>query len=160
MLPSHIQAIAEFSPVEDLCLAILRDGLPGVEVSTLIRHDQSFPFVLVGRADSFGQFRGDHRFLDSAQVVAHAMCEDPDGDEDSGLLAEAIRVVIRDAWLDQKVVPGRGHITGFNVVSPPHRVTDWATSTGPVQYADLPTGVHRYEVRFELSVKKPKTLII
>jgi hypothetical protein len=29
-LPNHIKALAELSPVEDLLLAVLREGLPGI----------------------------------------------------------------------------------------------------------------------------------
>lgn len=159
-LPPHIAAMAEFSPVEDLILPLLRDGLPGVECDSWIRTNQTFPFVLARRSDSYGQYNGDNRFIDNAQVTCSAFCEEPNGDEDAALLAEAVRVVLRDAWLHQKVVPGRGHITGFDVLSVPHRVSDWATSSGPVQYADLPTGVQRYEVKFDLSIKKPRRLAL
>lgn len=127
-------------------------------MSTLIRHDQTFPYVLVRGDDGYGTFNGDLRFVDQGIAIVHAFCEDPNGDEDAAILAEAARVVIRDAWRNQTVVPGRGHITRFAVNSRPHRVTDWATATGPVQYADLPTGVHRYEVRMDLSIKKAKRL--
>ena len=159
-LPPEVLAKAEFSPVEDIALAILRAALPGVEVNSLIRHDQAFPFVLVRGGDALGEWRGDHRFLDSAQLLVHTFASDPDGDEDAALLAEAVRVALRDAWRAQTIVPGRGHITGFDMVSKPRRVTDWATATGPVQYADLPAGTHRYEVRFGLTIRKPKTLAL
>jgi hypothetical protein len=167
MLPQSIRDRAEFSPVEDVVVPLMRDAFPELHVGgeetnvqSLIEHDQTFPFILIRRSDSFGQFSGDHRFVDSAQVVVHTFCEDPDGDQDAALLADAVRVALRDAWLQHKVVPGRGHITGFDVLSVPHRVTDWATATGPVQYADLPTGVHRYEARYELSIRRPRRLVL
>ncbi|QPB09843.1 head-to-tail connector complex protein [Streptomyces phage Sentinel] len=155
-LPPHIKALAELSPVEDLMLAILRDGLPGIEVKSLIAKDQTFPLVLVRRDPSFGNWGGDTRFLDAARVAVHVFCQDPDGDEDAAILSEAVRVVIRDAWLSQKVVPGRGHITRVDLASAPRRVTDWATATGPVQYADLPTGVTRYEATYDIEIRKPR----
>jgi hypothetical protein len=156
-LPPEIKALAELSPVEDLMLAILRDGLPGIQVNSLIAKDQTFPLVLVRRDPSFGNWQGDTRFLDAARVAVHAFCQDPDGDEDAAILSEAVRVVIRDAWLSQKVVPSRGHITRVDLASAPRRVTDWATSTGPVQYADLPTGVWRYEATYDIEIRKPRT---
>ncbi|WP_420312549.1 hypothetical protein ACOB87_37950 [Streptomyces sp. YS-B37] len=156
-LPAHIKALAELSPVEDLMLAILRDGLPGIQVRSLIAKDQTFPLVLVRRDPSFGNWQGDTRFLDAARVAVHVFCQDPDGDEDAAILSEAVRVVIRDAWLSQKVVPQRGHITRVDLASAPRRVTDWATSTGPVQYADLPTGVWRYEATYDIEIRKPRT---
>ncbi|GAA0967408.1 hypothetical protein [Actinocorallia libanotica] len=156
-LPPEIKALAELSPVEDLMLAILRDGLPGIQVRSLIAADQHFPLVLVRRDPTFGEWEGDHRFLDSALIAVHCFCEDPDGDEDAAILSEAARVVIRDAWLSQKVVHGRGHITRLDVHTAPRRVTDWATATGPVQYADLPTGVWRYESKYQIEIRKPRT---
>lgn len=156
-LPPEIKALAELSPVEDLLLAVLRDGLPGIPVKSLIAADQTFPFVLVRRDPSFGLWTGDARFTDSARVVVQTLCSDPDGDPDAAILAEAVRVVMREAWLKQKVYPGRGHITRVDMASAPRRATDWATATGPVQYADLPTGVWRYETQYDVDIRKPRS---
>lgn len=155
-LPDEIKALAELSPVEDLLLAVLRDGLPGIKVQSLISFDQTFPLVVVRRLPSFGNWEGDTRFLDAAQIAVHAFCVDPDGDEDAAILSEAVRVVLRNAWLDQVVVPGRGHLTRVDMTSAPRRVSDWATSSGPVQYADLPTGVWRYETLYQIEIRKPR----
>ena len=156
-IPTEIRALAELSPVEDLLLAILREGLPGIAVQSLISVGQVFPLVLVRRAPRMGEWTGDTRFVDSADVLLHTFAQDPDGDEDAAILAEAARVVLRDAWLANKAVPGRGHVTRVEMTSAPRRVTDWATATGPVQYADLPTGVWRYETGYRIQVRKPRT---
>ncbi|MFD7738056.1 hypothetical protein [Kitasatospora sp. NPDC059800] len=155
-LPDSIKALAELSPVEDLLLAVLREGLPGIQVQSLIRKAQTFPLVLLRRAPNFGSWDGDPRFTDSALVTAHTFCSDPDGDEDAAILAEAVRVVIRDAWLKHKVVPGRGHITRATLNSAPRRAPDWSTSSGPVQYADLPVGVWRYETTYQIEIRRPR----
>ena len=155
-IPAAVRALAELSPVEDLLLAILREGLPGVTVQSLISIGQQFPMVLVRRAPHMGEWTGDPRFVDSADVVVHTFAEDPDGDEDAAILAEAARVVLRDAWLANKAVPGRGHITRVEMTSAPRRVADWATATGPVQYADLPTGVWRYESGYRIQIRRPR----
>ncbi|ATI18715.1 tail terminator [Streptomyces phage Daudau] len=155
-LPPEIKALAELSPVEDLMLEVLRQGLPGIQVQSLIAKNQTFPLVLARRDPSFGNWAGDTRFLDAARVGIHVFCEDPDGDEDAAILSEAVRVVLRDAWLKQVVYPGRGHITRVDLASAPRRQTDWATSSGPVQYADLPTGVWRYEATYDIEIRKPR----
>ncbi|USH45849.1 tail terminator [Streptomyces phage VieEnRose] len=155
-IPDHIKALAELSPVEDLMLAVLRDGLPEMQVKSLISADQTFPLVIVRRGPSFGEWGGDTRFTDSAQVSVQCFAADPNGDEDAAILSEACRVVLRDAWLDNKVVPGRGHFTRVELQSAPRRVTDWATASGPVQYADLPTGVWRYESIYQIEIRKPR----
>ena len=155
-LPAHIRAMVELSPVEDLLLTLLRERLSGMAVQSLIFAEQAFPMVLVRRQPSFGEWQGDTRLLDSADIVIHTLAEDPDGDEDAALLAEAVRVCLRDAWLSQQVVPRRGHLTRVTMTSAPRRVTDWATATGPVQYADLPTGVWRYETLYRIAIRKPR----
>lgn len=155
-VPERIRALAELSPVEDILLAVLRDGLPGVAVNSLIAANQRFPLVLARRAPHFGEWAGDTRFLDSADVTIHTFAADPNGDEDAAVLAEAVRVVLRDAWLGHASVPGRGHITRVQMTSAPRRVTDWATASGPVQYADLPTGVWRYETAYRIEIRKPR----
>jgi len=154
-LPPEVIELAERSPVEDFLLDLYAQKLPSVKTSTLIADDQTFPFLLVRRIPGLGENRGDPRFVDSAAVSIQAFVEDPNGDEDAAILSEAARVVLRDAWLKNYVVPGRGHITTFEMSSAPRRVTDWATASGPVQYADLPSGVWRYEAQFYLTIRRP-----
>lgn len=154
-LPAEILALVEMSPVEDLMLALLRENLPGINVNSLIADDQTFPLVVVRNTGAWGDWSGDERFLDAGSVVVHTFCEGINGDSDAALLAEAVRVVIRDSV--NVVVPNRGHITKQQMLSRPRRVTDWATATGPVQYADLPTGVWRYETTYQVEIRKPLT---
>ncbi|MFE7124033.1 hypothetical protein [Streptomyces sp. NPDC057617] len=156
-VPDHIKALAELSPVEDLLLSILRSRLPGIRVKSLVDQHEMFPLVLIRRDPSFGAWSGDTRFTDAARVVINCFAQDPDGDEDAAILSEAVRVVLRDAWLNNVVVPGRGHITRVDMNSSPRRASDWATATGPVQYANLPTGVWRYESIYDIQIRKPRT---
>ena len=129
-IPPGIKALAEMSPLEDLLLYVLRAGLPGVDVQTLISFEnQTFPLVLARRSPTFGDWVGDTRFLDSGEVSVHCFAEDPNGDEDAALLSEAVRVVLRDAWLNQTVIPGRGHFTYIEMASPPRRSPDLGYAT-------------------------------
>jgi hypothetical protein len=156
-LPPIVRALAELSPVEDILLYVLRHGLPGVAVQSLIADEQGWPMVLVRRLASFGEWNGDERFIDQADIAVQCFAEDPDGDSDAALLAEAVRVVLRNAWVENATVPGRGHITKIKMTSAPRRAADFATATGPVQYADLPTGVTRYESQYRVSIRKAAT---
>lgn len=156
-LPPEILALTEMGPVEDLLLSVLRPVFqPHIPVKTRVKTDQDFPLILVRRGDSFGNWDGDHRFLDQAMVVIHTFSAGPDADEDAALLAEAVRVVLHDAV--NEVVPGKGHITKVRMLASPRRAPDWVTATGPVQYADLPTGVERYETRYQVHIKRPEML--
>lgn len=156
-LPQSVLALAERGPVEDFLLDLFRADIPDVPTNSLISDDQEFPFILVRRVPGVGESAGDPRFIDAATVSIQAFVPDPNGDEDAAILSEACRVVIRDAWLNQKVIPGRGHISAMEMLDSPRRVTDWATSSGPVQYADLPTAVVRYEAQYHLSIRRPRS---
>jgi hypothetical protein len=155
-LPPSVLALVELSPIEDILLTVLRAGLPDILVCSLIPKNPPSAFVLVRRMPGMGLWRGDSRFTDSGRFYIHAFTEDPDGDEKGALLSEAVRVVLRNAWLAHTVVPGRGSVIEIKMTSEPARVTDWATASGPVQFADLPSGFWRYESTYSIKVRKPR----
>lgn len=156
-LPESVRNLVELSPVEDVLLELLRDAMPDVRFQTLVEANQEFPFVLVRRSPHFGSWGGDPRFIDAADVQVHAFAAGLSADEHAALISEAVRVALRNAWLQNKTVPGRGHITSMEVTTPARRVSDWASAVGPVQYADLPTDVVRYEAGYRLHVRRPRT---
>ena len=154
-LPASVLTKADFSPIEDIALAILREELPDVPIFSLIPEETPDFFVLTRRRSALGNWDGDPRFTDVGQVDIHIFTRDPDGDEKGAVLGEAVRVAFRNAWLDHRSVPGRGSVIRIIQTSDPARKTDWATASGPVQYADLPTGYWRYESSYEFRVRKP-----
>lgn len=154
-LSPDVLDLVEMNPVEDLLIELFKTKLPGVFVQTLIKEEQFFPLVLFRNAGAWGEWNGDPRFIDAGQLDVHAFCEGINGDQDAALLSEAVRVVLRDSR--NVVVPGRGHITKVQMMTRPRRVTDWATATGPVQYADLPTGVWRYQTTYQVEIRKPRS---
>lgn len=156
-VPPAVMALAEHVPAEDIALSVLRAGLTGVQVVSQIAKGQTFPVVLVRRLPVFLDFRGDARFLESTDIAVHCFVEDPDGDRDAAILSEACRVLLRNAWLDRWYNASLGSISHMEVLAPPRRIPDWATSSGPVQFADLPSNVWRYEGRYRLIVRKPRT---
>ena len=155
-LPASVLALVELSPIEDIALAILREGLPEIPVYSLIPENQPDVFILVRRAYGLGNWSADSRFTDEARIHVQCYAVDPNGDQDAALLSEAVRVVLRNAWLNHVVVPGRGSIIEIKMTSEPARRSDYVTATGPVQYADLPTGKHRYETTYSVSIRKPR----
>lgn len=157
-LPDSVRNLAEHVPAEDLALDILRTGMPDIEIVSQIRKDQTFPVILARRLPTFIDFTTDERFIASVDLAIHAFAEDPDGDRDAAIISEAARVVLRDAWLDHYYNAQLGSVSWFEVLSPPRRAADWATAAGPVQYADLPSNVWRYEARYRLVVRKPRAL--
>ena len=157
-LPDSVKNLAELTPAEDLALGILRASLTDIEVNSQIRAKQTFPFIMVRRLPTFLDFPADERFTASVDLAVHTFAEDPDGDRDAAIIADAVRVVLRNAWLNGYSDPGLGSVNFFDVLSPARRASDWATASGPVQYADLPSGVWRYEARYRLVIRKPRNL--
>ncbi len=153
-LPESVVSMAEFAPVEDVLLPILRQALPEVRIYSEVPEDDLFPYVIVRVAPTERWWSGDDRFVDWATVFVHVFAENPDGDRKAALLSEAVRVALRDAWLNGTVTE-HGHICGFRMTNRPSRRADWATAQGPVQYADLPTGVTRYETLYVLQIRRP-----
>jgi hypothetical protein len=155
-LPQSVLDLIEFSPVEDLLLEVLRAGLPDVPVYSLIPKDAPDLFVLVRRMAGMGGWSGDQRFTDAGRFFINTFTVDPDGDAKGAQLSEAIRVVLRDAWLSNYTSPDYGSIIRIEMSQEPARRTDWATSSGPVQFADLPTGFWRYETTYTIKIRKPR----
>lgn len=154
-LPPKVAQLIHFPPIEEVALEILRKALePDVTVSTLIPHAFDFDYYLLCRRQSReGWWEGDHRFVDNGGLVLHAYTRDPDGDQKGALLSEAARAALYNAWRSQEVYQG-GHIMHLELQQEPRRVTDWATATGPVQYADLPAGFWRYETTYDIKVRR------
>lgn len=150
-LPSEVLDLVHFSPMEDLILALLRLKFTTVPVQSLIASDQTFPVILIRRGEDF-QYDGDS-FVTSGTLRVNTFAEGLNADDDAALLGEAARVALQQSL--NIVIPDKGHLSKFRVISMPVRRPDWATSTGPVQYADLPTGVVRYEATYEVAFRRP-----
>lgn len=156
-LPDSVYSLIENRPVEDMLLAILRRGLPDVPIVSLIANNPPPHFVLIRRLSGLGSWNGDPRFTDEGRFFVHTFTQDPDGDYKGAVLSEAVRVVLRTAWLEHWKFPGLGSVIEIQMRSEPSRKTDWATSSGPVQYADLPTGYWRYESVYSINIRKPQS---
>jgi hypothetical protein len=155
-LPDSVLALIENRPVEDMLLAILRKGLPDIPVVSLIAERPPPAFILIRRMAGMGGWNGDPRFTDVGRFFVHTYTQDPDGDWKGAVLSEAIRVVLRKAWMEHWSFPELGSVVEINLTNEPSRVTDWATSAGPVQYADLPTGFWRYEAIYSIQIRKAR----
>lgn len=157
-----------FGPVHRLGLAIVRDWLEGVThdgvpitVGSRIPADMSdkLPFVMV-RADrrSGGQTRqsGDERFLRSSLLSIETFTVGVNAENDGYALQESIRLALWQAWRDQVTVPDAGSISTIISSSDAALVSDYATSTGVVQYASLPKNAARTEQIFQIFIRPPR----
>lgn len=152
-LPQEVLDLVEMHPLEDLVLSILDADIPSIPRGTRYSLSQSFPYILVRVIDDWGRPAQDHRFVVTRQLVVHTLCEGLNAEEDAALLGEAVRVALTRAT--NRVIPGKGWISKFDPISLPSQSPDWATATGPVQYADLPPGVVRYQGKYEVSYRRP-----
>ena len=158
-LPASVAEKIELTPYEDIALAILRLGLPDIPVQSLIPPPGSleFPFILVHRTRAIGNWNADPRFTDEGMVLVHVFTEEPDALEKGQLISEAVRIVFRQAWLDHWHFPDMGSVSRITLKSEPTKSPDWATSAGPVQFADLPANVTRHESEYEFRIRKPRS---
>ena len=156
-LPTSVTDKVLLHPTEDLLLAVLREGLPGVPIFTLIPMDVGAMqfFVTIRRVPTMGNWRGDPRFMDHITASVQIFTKDPNADEKAALIGEAIRVTLFEAAREQKVYPFLGHLKSARMDEGPSRQTDWASTTGPVQYADLPAGFARYQATFSVRTRRP-----
>lgn len=153
---------ADFGPIEDLLLGIYKRYFashPEVLVTTEFSEGMALPAV-VARADRRSGTQAFHsttddRFAKPAVISVSAFCEGDDADAMSSHLIEACRLGLNQALRQQWVIPHCGHLTAVDNSTQATRVTDWATSTGVVQYASLPQGVVRYEAIFRILVRPP-----
>jgi len=157
-LPASIRDRIVFSPVEDVLLYLLRQAFPDVTVRSLLPEkleSANYPFILARKSTSLGDWQGDPRFIDRGHFEIQVYTKDPDGDELGALVSEAVRSALHDAWQNHVTVPGKGTVLKITLENEPHRASDMQTSSGPVQYADLPTGVWRYESEYSISIRRP-----
>jgi len=149
-LPASIEALVEIPPVEDLILPVLRARMPDMAFHALIEDAAEMPFALV-RGGVWGVWDGDERgLLQVTSFNVHTYTTGVDGDQDGARLQEAVRVSLRNAGRAQDSVPDVGHLVRVTLQTEPRRVPDWATSQGPVQFADLPTETWRYEALYRV----------
>ncbi|WP_159795648.1 hypothetical protein [Puerhibacterium puerhi] len=153
-LPDSVLETAEFSPVEDVILPIVRRRLPGARIYSEIPEPRMFPFAVIRVAPTNQFWTGDMRFIDWASIFVHVFTEDPDGDRKASLFSDAIRVALFRAFREQDSTE-HGSLSALRMTNRPTRKSDWATSQGPVQYADLPTSVTRYESLYTIKIRRP-----
>jgi hypothetical protein len=130
----------------------------GIHIGTLFSEELNPPMIIARaerRSGSVSDVVSDDRFLHPVIVSVSTITDGVDADEMGEELQEAVRVALRQAHLQQTVVPNGGSIARITNASMPVRVSDYATSTGIVQYASLPAGQVRYESVWRLILRSP-----
>ena len=160
-LPASVVAAQELTPTEDFMLALLRHLHPDLSFFSWIPFDQtseplaSGPFVIVRREPSMSSMNYDERFVDLASVSIQVFVKDPEADLKGALISEAIRSSLHKEVRWPTYYPGLGSLVSVRRAEEAIRKTDWASGTGPVQFADLPTGFIRYEAVYSVQIRRP-----
>lgn len=154
------RTIPTFGSVDDLMLGIFKQFFEGkgVYVGSLFASALEPPVVIVRRERRSGTASidsDDDRYIQPAIISVNTITDGPDADQLGEELQEACRIAIREAQQNQIVIPGAGSISAITNAIEPARVSDWATSTGVVQYAALPKGQTRYESVYRLLIRPP-----
>lgn len=149
------------APSDDLTLGVFRryfGSIPDLHIGTLFSVDMPMPAVITyqeRRSGTVSHGVKDDRFLTAPVVAVNTLTAGINADVLGAQLQEACRQAIRTAQQEQWVIPGGGSISVMENSTEPSRVSDWATSTGVVQYAALPNGAVRYEAIYRLIVRPP-----
>lgn len=155
-----IASIPIFGSADELILGILRPFFEGkdVHIGTLYSHGIEPPMIIARRERRSGTQAADvadDRFVQPAIFSINTITSGVDADEVGEELQEACRIAIRQAVINQTVIPGAGHIVKLDNAIIPSRVSDWATSSGVVQYSQLPKGWVRYESVYRCILAPP-----
>jgi hypothetical protein len=153
-----------FPAPEDLILSLVKPleaYIAHLRVDTWIPKNTRLPLVLLREeahafaSDSFTP-DSDPRFTRRYGFSVETFTEGINGDVAGARLQEIVYARLFTALRKQEVVEGVGYLTELTTLSPARRASDWATSTGVVQYANLPKGYHRYEASYGIGIRRDK----
>ena len=156
-----------FGPVHRLGVRVIRDWFAGIEhdgrpvtVGTRIPSDMSeaIPFVMVRSDRRSGKETTrsrDERFLKASLLSIETFTTVVNAENDGYDLQESCRLALWNAWHEQISIPDGGSIAHIVSSSEAALVSDYATSTGVVQYASLPKNAARTEAIYQLFLRPP-----
>ena len=161
MSSKDIRPIPVFGSTDELTLAIFREFFKGqdIHIGTLFSDDLKPPVIICRkerRSGTVAHSSPDENDLQAAIVAVNTITDGLDADESAEELQEACRIALVRAQLTQAMYPNAGSIALITNSSPPSRVSDWATSTGVVQYSELPKTLVRYEAIYRLMIRPPR----
>ena len=154
--------IPVFGSSNRLVLAVLREFFAGqdIQIRSLYSEGISTPAIIARaerRSGTVSHDSADSRYMKPVIISINTLTSGLEAESDGDDLQEMCRVALIEAQRKQKVFPGFGHISNIENSTVASKVSDWATSTGVVQYAALPKGVVRYESIFRLLIRPPTT---
>jgi len=149
-----------FGSANKLVLSIFRSFFVGqdIHIGSLFTEDMATPAIIARherRSGTVSHDAADSRYLKPVIISVNTVTSGLEAERDGHDLQEMCRVALVEAQLKQLTIPGLGHISNIENSTVASKVSDWATSTGVVQYAALPKGAVRYESIFRLIIRPP-----
>lgn len=149
-----------FGSTNRLLMAVFNDFFAGqdIQIRTLYSEGMSTPAIIARgerRSGTIAPQSHDERYLKPVVVSVNTLTSGLEAESDGEALQEMVRIAITQAQLRQTVFPGVGHISKIENSTVASSASDWATSTGITQYAQLPKGVVRWESVFRLLIRPP-----
>lgn len=150
-----------FGSMDELVLGIFRrffEGVDGLHIGTLFTKNLEPPVIIARRERRSGTVvdkTEDSRFLQPAIFSVNTITSGHEADEIGEELQEACRIALVTAQQEQWTIPDAGTLSVIENSTVGTRVSDWATSTGVVQYASLPKGWVRYESIYRVLYRPP-----
>lgn len=134
----------------------LEADLPdGVTCRSRIEEGNAVPYVMIVEVQptTGGQFIRSDDAVDVLEFEVHTFTSGLDAEDVAWRISWSIIKLLRDYAARGRRVPGReSFVKAFELMERPRRREDWADSTGPVQYQDLPVGVERFVFQARLVV--------
>nr|DAO00114.1 MAG TPA: tail completion protein [Caudoviricetes sp.] len=134
----------------------LEADLPdGVTCRSRIEEGDAVPYVMVVEVQptTGGQFIRSDDAVDVLEFEVHTFTSGLDAEDTAWRISWSIIKLLRDYATRGRRVPGReSFVKAFELMERPRRREDWADSTGPVQYQDLPVGMERFVFQARLVV--------
>lgn len=151
----------QFGSADEIFVGVLKRYFAGqaIEVATIYQEGMTLPMVETRRerrSGTMGLGTKDERFLRSAVMVVNCLVSGINAEQEAEQLSEACYNALLEAMVNQIVIPGKGHISDIKNSSTIASEPDWATSTGSVQYAQLPKGTVRYETIYRVLFRPPR----
>lgn len=139
----------------DVALEILNRRLPGFVFAGLIYPGLAPPFALVREAGFEGAWRADRRFVREFFISIETFTEGLESDVESPKIHRAAEDAFTRAFYGNEVLQdGAAWLVDYELAEPARRLYDWASATGPVQTADLPTNWTRWHSLHRIGIKR------
>ena len=154
--------IPVFADTNRLLMAIFNEFFAGQDIAirTLFSEEMPTPAIVARRERRSGNGEArnaDPRFIEPSVVAVNTITSGLEAESEGSELQEMCRIALLQAQLEQRSYPGIGHIAAIENSTSASQVSDWATTTGIVQYAALPKGAVRFESVFRLLIRPPVT---